>query len=61
MHVMKSEQKETLYRVYATLQECGYDPAGQVVGYILSEDPSYITIYNDARILVRRINRNELL
>ena len=47
--------------VHAALQERGYNPAGQLVRYILSEDLNYITTYNDARILVRRINRNELL
>lgn len=55
------KQKEILCQVYAALQERGYNPAGQLVGYILSEDPTYITTRNDARILVRRINRNELL
>lgn len=59
--VAKYEQKEILYQVYAALQERGYNPAGQLVGFILSEDPTYITTHNNARILVRRINRNELL
>lgn len=54
-------QREVLNLVYEALQERGYNPAGQLVGYILSEDPTYITSHNDARILVRRINRNELL
>ena len=54
-------QREILNQVYEALQERGYNPAGQLVGYILSEDPTYITTHNDARILVRRINRNELL
>ena len=53
--------KGIVNHVYSALQEHGYNPAGQLVGYILSEDPTYITTYNDARILVRHINRNELL
>lgn len=54
-------QRDILKQVYSALQERGYNPSGQLVGYILSEDPTYITTHNDARILVRRINRNELL
>lgn len=57
----RSEQREIIEHVFSALQERGYNPAGQLVGYILSEDPTYITTHNDARMLVRRINRNELL
>ena len=43
------------------MQEKGYNPISQLVGYILSEDPTYITTHNNARSLVRRIDRDELL
>ncbi len=47
--------------VYAALKEKGYDPVSQVVGYILSGDPTYITSHNNARALIRKIERDELL
>jgi uncharacterized protein (UPF0297 family) len=47
--------------VYNALQEKGYNPINQIVGYILSEDPTYITNYNNARTLIRRLDRDELL
>ena len=47
--------------VYNSLQEKGYNPINQIVGYILSEDPTYITNYNNARSLIRRLDRDELL
>ena len=50
-----------LTAVYEALKEKGYDPINQIVGYILSEDPTYITIHNNARSLIRRIDRDELL
>ena len=50
-----------LTSVYEALKEKGYDPINQIVGYILSEDPTYITNHNGARSLAGRINRNELL
>ena len=50
-----------LTTVYEALKEKGYDPINQIVGYILSEDPTYITNHNGARSLAGRINRNELL
>ena len=53
--------KRILYIVYTALQEKGYRPIDQIVGYILSEDPTYITTHNNARTLIRRIDRNELL
>ena len=43
------------------MSEKGYNPINQIVGYILSEDPTYITTYNNARSLIRRIDRDELL
>lgn len=47
--------------VYDALREKGYNPINQIVGYILSEDPTYITTHNNARSLIRRIDRDELL
>lgn len=53
--------KETLKEVYDALVEKGYNPINQVVGYILSGDPTYITSHNDARNKIRSIERDELL
>ena len=53
----KDEIKKTLTVVYEALLEKGYNPVNQIVGYILSEDPTYITTYNNARSLVRHIDR----
>ncbi len=53
--------KETLTQVFDALQEKGYNPINQIVGYILSEDPTYITTHKNARSLIRRIDRDELL
>ncbi len=53
--------KETLTAVYDALKEKGYNPINQLVGYILSEDPTYITNYNNARTLIRKLDRDELL
>ena len=50
-----------LKSVYQALKEKGYNPINQLVGYILSEDPTYITNYNNARSLICRIDRDELL
>ena len=50
-----------LTSVYEALKEKGYDPINQIVGYILSEDPTYITNYNNARSLICRLDRDELL
>ncbi|MBR6532079.1 MAG: IreB family regulatory phosphoprotein [Clostridia bacterium] len=55
------EMKATLNTVYNALKEKGYNPISQIVGYILSEDPTYITTHNNARSLIRRIDRDELL
>ena len=57
----KEEIKKTLNIVYAALLEKGYNPINQIVGYILSEDPTYITTYNNARSLIRHVDRDELL
>lgn len=51
----------TLVAVYDALKEKGYNPINQIVGYILSEDPTYITTHNNARSLIRKIDRDELL
>lgn len=53
--------KEVLMIVYRALQEKGYNPINQIVGYLLSEDPTYITNYNNARALIRHLDRDELL
>ncbi|NMA80021.1 MAG: IreB family regulatory phosphoprotein [Clostridiales bacterium] len=57
----ESEMKKTLTIIYDALKEKGYNPINQLVGYILSEDPTYITTYNNARSLIRHIDRDELL
>ena len=57
----KIDMKEILSSVYNSLKEKGYNPINQLVGYILSEDPTYITNYNNARSLICRIDRDELL
>ena len=53
--------KEILREVYEALVEKGYNPINQIVGYILSGDPTYITSYKDARSKIRTIERDELL
>ena len=57
----KAEMKELLSSVYNSLVVKGYNPINQLVGYILSEDPTYITNYNNARSLICRLDRDELL
>ena len=57
----EEEMKRTLSAIYEALREKGYNPINQIVGYILSEDPTYITNYKNARSLIRRIDRDELL
>ena len=51
------EMKTILTAVYGALSEKGYNPISQIVGYILSEDPTYITTHNNARSLIRKIDR----
>lgn len=53
--------KDILKEVYQALDEKGYNPINQIVGYILSGDPTYITSYKNARNLIRMIERDELL
>ena len=50
-----------LTTVYQALEEKGYNPINQIVGYLLSEDPTYITNYNNARSLICKVDRDELL
>ena len=56
-----NEVHDILTAVYDALQVKGYDPISQIVGYILSDDPTYITSYNGARSLIVRVERDELL
>lgn len=62
---LKSEREKEirtiLQTVYHALQQKGYNPINQIVGYILSEDPTYITNYNNARSLICKLDRDELL
>lgn len=53
--------REVLVRVYEALKEKGHNPVDQLVGYLLSGDPAYITSHRNARALVRRVERDELL
>lgn len=55
------EIKETLQEVYGALKEKGYNPINQIVGYILSEDPTYITTHKNARALLRKLDRDDIL
>ena len=53
--------KEILFLVYNTLKEKGYNPINQIVGYLISGDPAYIPRHNNARALIRKIERDELI
>ena len=57
----EQEIRNALMLVYDALKEKGYNPINQIVGYILSEDPTYITTHNNARNLIRKIDRDTLL
>ena len=57
----EEEMRQTMLTVYNALKEKGYNPISQIVGYILSADPTYITTHNNARSLIRRLDRDELL
>ncbi len=52
---------EIIMAVFSAMKEKGYDPVNQIVGYLLSGDPTYITSYNNARYLIRRLDRDELV
>ena len=56
-----AEIRHILTTVYRALEEKGYNPINQIVGYILSEDPTYITNHMGARTLIRKLDRDELL
>ena len=56
-----AEIRQILTTVYQALEEKGYNPINQIVGYIISEDPTYITNHLGARTLIRKIDRDELL
>ena len=57
----KQEMKESHKSVYEALQQKGYNPINQIVGYLLSEDPTYITNYNNARSMICKLDRDDLL
>ena len=57
----ESEMKKIVFEVYEALQEKGYNSINQLVGYTLSEDPTYITTHRNARNLIRHIDRDELM
>jgi uncharacterized protein (UPF0297 family) len=57
----KKTTKEILETVYKALEDRGYNGIDQMVGYILSGDPSYITSHNNARLMINRIDRDELV
>ena len=56
-----AKMKQILTEVYRSLTEKGYNPINQIVGYLLSEDPTYITNHNNARSLICKLDRDELL
>jgi len=57
----ENKAENVLRKVYKAMQEKGYNPVNQLVGYLLSGDPAYVTSYNDARSLIRQLERDELL
>ena len=57
----EEDAKKILREVYDILSEKGYSPITQIVGYLLSEDPTYITNYNNSRAIISKIDRDELL
>ena len=57
----KNTANEVLMRVYAAMKEKGYDPINQIVGYLISGDPTYITSYGSARSLITKLERDEIL
>jgi len=57
----ENKAREILVNVYTALNQKGYNPINQMVGYILSGDPTYITSYNNARNDIRKVERDELL
>ena len=57
----KGNMRRILWNVYEALTEKGYNPVNQIVGYLLTEDPTYITNYNNARSMICKIDRDELM
>lgn len=57
----QDEKRKIMLSVYEALREKGYNPINQIVGYLLSEDPTYITTHNNARNLIRKLDRDELM
>ena len=57
----KDNMRRILRTVFDALQEKGYNPINQIVGYLLTEDPTYITNYNNARSMICKLDRDELL
>ena len=57
----KENMRRILRNVYEALTEKGYNPVNQIVGYLLTEDPTYITNYNNARSMICKIDRDELM
>ncbi|SNS32724.1 Uncharacterized protein, UPF0297 family [Anaerovirgula multivorans] len=57
----EKQAKDVIIEVYNSLEEKGYNPINQFIGYILSGDPTYITNHNNARSIIRKIERDELL
>lgn len=57
----KENMRKILRTVFDALNEKGYNPINQIVGYLLTEDPTYITNYNNARSIIRKIDRDELM
>lgn len=56
-----NETREILVAVYEALKEKGYNPINQIIGYVLSGDPTYVTNHNNARSLIRKLERDEIL
>ncbi|MDQ0214619.1 uncharacterized protein (UPF0297 family) [Oikeobacillus pervagus] len=57
----EQDVKEVLFQVYGALQEKGYNPINQIVGYLLSGDPAYIPRHKDARNIIRKLERDEII
>jgi len=60
-YLEQGNQKDILLYVFKALEEKGYNPVNQLVGYLLSGDPTYITTYNDARTMIKKVERDEIL
>lgn len=58
---VETDPKEVMLTVYQSLEEKGYNPINQIVGYLLSGDPAYIPRHNNARSLIRKLERDELI